>query len=330
MRMQTVPQRALSAMIFTGLVLGCLWSPGAATAATYYTATNGSDANPGSRFQPFRTIKKGLSVLASGDTLYLRGGTYHEAIRPTVGAIPNGTSWDHATTIAGFPGETVTLAPADWGEAVLLGDGGQFGYMIFNNLTLDGQGIVPGIYLAGDTHHIRFNNCEIKNSGRHSVFGGGAFNEVINSRIHDGAAYGFYYSGHDSLFNNNDVFNHGGYAYHIYNTGATNINNNIICNNRIFMTGGVILTHGSNNLLCNSQVYENGIGIHLDYGCIDCRVSNNTIYRNTFNAIKVGEGAVNTIIENNILFDNGKGIADSGVGTILINNVDVGMATSGP
>jgi parallel beta-helix repeat protein len=30
--------------------------------------------------------------------------------------------------------------------------------------------------------------------------------------------------------------------------------------------------------------------------------------------------AVNTIIENNIIFDNGRGIADGGVGTMLINN----------
>jgi Right handed beta helix region/Pel9A-like, right handed beta helix region len=330
MRMQTVQQRALSAMIFTGFVLGCLWSPWAATAATYYTATNGSDANPGSQSQPFRTIKKGLSVLASGDTLYLRGGTYDEAIRPTVGAIPNGTSWDSATTIAGYPGETAILVPTVCCNVVQLGDGGQFGYMIFDNLTLDGRWIVGVIYVAADTHHIRFSNCDITNSGGHSVFGGGAFNEVINSRIHDGRAYGFYYSGHDSLFDNNDVFNHGGYAYHIYDSGATNINNNIIRNNRIFRTSGVVVSHGSNNQARDSLVYENFLGILVDYECIDCRVSSNMIFRNTNNAINVGTRAFHAIIENNILFENEKGIADSGVGTILINNVDVGMATSGP
>jgi hypothetical protein len=322
--MPTVQQRALSAIIFTGFFLGCLWSPWAATAATYYTATNGSDSNPGSQSRPFRTIKKGLSMLASGDTLYLRGGTYNEAIRPTVGAIPNGTSWGRATTIAGYPGETVILAPADWGEVVKLGVGGRFGYMIFDNLTLDGRGTVAGLYLGGDSHHIRFSNCDIKNSGHHSVFGGGAFNEVINSRIHDGRAYGFYYSGHDSLFENNDVYNHGGYAYHLYNRGATNIDNNIICNNRIFMTGGVILSHGSNNLVCNSQVYENVIGIQIDYECMDCQVLSNTIHGNANNAIIVGPSAFNTIIENNILYGNGRGIANMGVGTILINNRDTG------
>ena len=320
MRMQTVQQLALSAIIFTGFFLGCLWSPWAATAATYYTATDGSDSNPGSQSQPFRTINKGLSVLASGDTLYLRGGTYDEAIRPTVGTIPNGTSWDSATIIAGYPGETVTLAPTACCNVVQLGDGGQFGYMIFDNLTLDGRWIVGGIYLGGDTHHIRFSNCDITNSWSHSVFGGGAFNEVINSRIHDGRVYGFYYSGHDSLFDNNDVYNHGGFAYHIYSVGATNIDNNIICNNRIFGSYGVLLSHGSNNLICNSQVYENAIGIQIDYGCTDCQVLNNTIYRNTYNAILVGMSAVNTIIENNIIFDNGRGIANGGVGTMLINN----------
>jgi parallel beta-helix repeat protein len=67
-------------------------------------------------------------------------------------------------------------------------------------------------------------------------------------------------------------------------------------------------------------VYENSIGIAIDYGCTDCQVLNNTISRNTYNSILVGASAVNTIIENNIIFDNGRGIADGGVGTMLINN----------
>ena len=112
MGMQMMYRLVLSATMFTTLLTGSVLFPHVAHAATYYVATNGSDSNPGSQAQPFRTINKGLKVLASGDTLYIRGGKYNEAINPVTGAIPNGGgSWATATIIAGYPGETVTLAP---------------------------------------------------------------------------------------------------------------------------------------------------------------------------------------------------------------------------
>ena len=43
-------------------------------AATYYVAIAGSDSNLGSQSSPFRTVKKGISILKPGDTLYIRGG----------------------------------------------------------------------------------------------------------------------------------------------------------------------------------------------------------------------------------------------------------------
>ncbi len=48
-------------------------------AATYYVATNGSDANNGTATNtPFATPQKAvtLSALAAGDTIFVRGGTY--------------------------------------------------------------------------------------------------------------------------------------------------------------------------------------------------------------------------------------------------------------
>src|SRR5215217_7462682 len=102
MGMQTLYQCALSAIIFTILFTGGILSPRVATAATYYVATTGSDANPGSQSQPFRTIDKGVSMLHAGDTLYIRGGTYnpgrfgqHASVE-----IPSGTSWSNAVTFA--------------------------------------------------------------------------------------------------------------------------------------------------------------------------------------------------------------------------------------
>jgi hypothetical protein len=64
----------------------CLWMimlllllSSLAQAATYYVATTGSDANPGTQAQPFRTIAKGIAIAAAnGDTILLADGTYNE------------------------------------------------------------------------------------------------------------------------------------------------------------------------------------------------------------------------------------------------------------
>lgn len=54
-----------------------LASAGDIPGTTYYLATNGSDSNPGTLLEPFATINYAYSVLASGDTLIIREGTYY-------------------------------------------------------------------------------------------------------------------------------------------------------------------------------------------------------------------------------------------------------------
>ena len=45
-----------------------------------WVAPNGSDANPGSKEQPYRTVQKAADVLHPGDTCTVRGGKYREAV----------------------------------------------------------------------------------------------------------------------------------------------------------------------------------------------------------------------------------------------------------
>jgi hypothetical protein len=47
-----------------------------AFSATYFVATNGLDSNSGAINSPFATITRAQSAASSGDTVYLRGGTY--------------------------------------------------------------------------------------------------------------------------------------------------------------------------------------------------------------------------------------------------------------
>ncbi len=80
--------------------------------AYYIDVANGRDANPGSRQQPWQSLKHAVSQLRPGDTLYLRGGIYREPLELNTQGQPQ--AW---ITIRSAPGE---LAVLDGGYAEFL------------------------------------------------------------------------------------------------------------------------------------------------------------------------------------------------------------------
>src|SRR5574337_1643406 len=144
------------ALCFTALVAGH-----AEASTTYYVATTGNDSNPGTATLPFRSISRGVSVLAPGDTLSVRGGIYAEAVHD----IPSGTSWSAPVTVAAYPGETVTVQPGATGwSAIYLYDRS---YIVLDGLIVDGTNLTSTsilTYLDGTSHDIRVQDSEIRNS----------------------------------------------------------------------------------------------------------------------------------------------------------------------
>jgi hypothetical protein len=108
-------------------------------AAIYYVATDGDDANPGTLSQPWRTIYKATRTVDAGDTVYIRGGTYHESnIFYTSG------TQDAPITISGYPGEAAILDGDDYqipakksGSALIQVRGD---WVIIRDLTFTGSG----------------------------------------------------------------------------------------------------------------------------------------------------------------------------------------------
>jgi parallel beta-helix repeat protein len=79
----------------------------AAPAATYYVAARGgSNSNRGSISAPFATINRGIQAANAGDTVYVRGGTYHALVY--VGPSDGGAS-GRPVVISGYPGETAIV-----------------------------------------------------------------------------------------------------------------------------------------------------------------------------------------------------------------------------
>lgn len=73
--------------------------------------SGGSDNNPGTRQQPWKTISRATrsGILSPGDAVLIRAGTYREEVRPREG----GTASGGFVTFAAYPGDDVTVTGAD-------------------------------------------------------------------------------------------------------------------------------------------------------------------------------------------------------------------------
>src|SRR5437763_5657561 len=67
-----------------------------AEAATFYVATNGNDANPGTLATPFKTLYKAQSAMINSSTIKtvtIRGGTYTLTANLNFYSQSNGQTW---------------------------------------------------------------------------------------------------------------------------------------------------------------------------------------------------------------------------------------------
>ena len=102
-------RRILSAGSLLGLSwLAGLLGPSPALAADYYVSPSGSDSSPGTLSQPFLTIQRAASVMAAGDTAFIRAGVYRETVTPA----NSGTQYAPITYMP-YNGESVTVSGAD-------------------------------------------------------------------------------------------------------------------------------------------------------------------------------------------------------------------------
>lgn len=85
-------------------LLAILAGAGAADAQVYHVAATGSDNNPGTETQPFRTINRALGIVAPGATIRVHAGTYPETV------------WIERSGTASRP---IVLEGAGDGEAVI-------------------------------------------------------------------------------------------------------------------------------------------------------------------------------------------------------------------
>lgn len=173
----------------------------APTAAEFFVAPNGDDHNPGTKERPFATVQRAQSAVKAGDTVYLRGGTYHlteaqiahkERIYACVTYLDKSGRPGKYITYSAYPGERpvfdyTAVRPADYRVAAF--------YVTGSWLHLKGFE-VTGVQVTITTH--TQSEC-FENHGSNNIY------EQLS--MHDGMAIGFYLlSGSDNLILNCDAY----------------------------------------------------------------------------------------------------------------------------
>ena len=78
-----------------------------ADAATYYLAPTGNDANACTQTAPCFTLQRAWALVAAGDTVYLRGGTY--TYTKQQGLVGKSGTAGNLIKVWAYPGETPVI-----------------------------------------------------------------------------------------------------------------------------------------------------------------------------------------------------------------------------
>jgi parallel beta-helix repeat protein len=301
------------------VIWGSTFVKAGAEGKSFYAALDGDDRNSGLEGQPFRTIKRGASVLKPGDTLYVKAGTYEESL---VDAVPGGESWSKPVTVTAYPGQTVTIRPPRGASRVLTFSTADSKYIVVDGFILDAINVTgDGVKItwSGEPKNaagrIRIKNSEVKNApGQGILVTGSTGNEFINLQIHDNGTtnpgsqlHGIYIESDFNLIEGCHVYNHPGHGIHIYSGRSEKPDNNTVSRNTVHgnQRAGIGVYFGNNNVVSNNTVYKNYIGILLadNNGLVD----NNTVYDNREAGIIIK--ATGSTVSNNIV----KGTSSYGI-----------------
>ena len=285
--------------------------------ATYYVDPSGNDANSGSSAAPFRTVAKGVSVAAPGDTVILNNGTYgNEGHISDASGGMSGYASPVSINTAGTSSAWITVKAANPGQAILdcgttstamgcdkyivLYAGAR--YWTFQGLVFT-RGAFGGIGTDNGASYINVLNCQFANIGNWVDtttigedgvgFDAASTNWYINGNIfHDigrigGQSYpdfdhGIYAKGTNATITNNIFYNmNKGWSIQVAN-GATNwlIANNTFAFSSI-ANGQIMLWNTITNITIQNNIFYSpaGYGIERYQASMNtCLVDHNLVY----------------------------------------------------
>jgi hypothetical protein len=289
-------------------------------------STSGSDSNPGTITQPWRTIQKAFNTLRAGETALVRGGVYTQSIvmtRAGTAVAP--------ITVKSYPGEQAVIHAGGNGSMdypVRITAGAAYfrlqGFIIedapldttVNVYISDGQQPPPQ-----GAHDIELRDNEIRNGMGTGVLVAPRTYRVhlIGNAVHGngiGTAHqhqGLYFQGQDGLIANNAVYDQpNGFGIQIRGEDTEIAADNVIVTENTSvgneLAGFVIENTASNIKVINNVSAFNGTyGIHGYYCCgpiLPGNVGyNNVLYGNASGATRNTTGTIVDFSGGNVLAD---------------------------
>jgi Right handed beta helix region/Protein of unknown function (DUF1565) len=281
-----------------GLLLSSVLAAAGVQASDYYVSTNGSDADPGTAAQPFRTITHAYTHVAPGVTIHVLPGLYEDYT----------PHWGLHLSKSGKANQPIVLQSTVQGGAVI-----------------DGQNAAnrnEGIYLDGSYNVV--DGFEIRNSpnGGIAIYGDG--NSILNNEIHhNGNPPSTSGNGKDGVYSDEHTADNLYEANSIHDNGRKGSN----------LDHGLYLCGKNESVLRNLLFRNPACGLQIaGYDTVrNMKVYNNVIAWNGASGITVWQSLDGIDIKNNILYHNGHwgvGSWDAhGKGVVLDHNLCFGNAS---
>lgn len=273
-----------------GRALPAALPPSAGT--TFYVATGGSDANPGTATHPWRTIQKALSTLAAGQRAVVRAGTYVENLRMSRAGSPLAP-----ITVEAYPGERPVLTAAGSHPLEISGSGAYFRFRGFVIERAPGNsGGNVDIY----GHHVELSSNEIRHGRDQGVYTDEDSHhaQILGNSIHHNGqgvihqSHGIYLQGNDHLVANNVITDHvKGFGIQVYDKGS-----------RAIVTGNTITGAGHSGIVVGGSGGVDGVRVH-----------NNVFAFNAHYGISHDSSCpFSSIADHNVVFGNAWGPTQGG------------------
>ncbi|GAB3414157.1 DUF1565 domain-containing protein [Massilia agilis] len=274
--------------------------------ANLYVSPNGSDSNPGSEEEPFRTILRAAQVVTPGTTVHVAPGVYTGGFKTTASGSPEARIVYESTERWGAK----IVPPLNSSSSTAWQNRGNFvdiiGFEIDGSQYQGGAKWLSGIYNGGSYVSIRANHVHHVANDVPCESGGGAGigvdgyyrgikSEVVRNSVHD--------IGPDSC-----RFVHG-----IYVSTSASVKNNIVYR---VSGAGIHLWHDANNVIISGNtVTASDVGIIVGGGDFyhtqgpndRTQVFNNIVYDNKAGVVEQGATGAHNSYRNNLVFQNSAG-----------------------
>lgn len=268
-----------------------------------FVAPNGSDANPGTQEEPFRTIARAAQVVTSGTTVYVAPGQYTGGFRTNASGTPDARIIFVSSERLGAK----IVPPLDSRSASAWDNRGNYvdivGFEVDGSQYQSGTKWVNGIYNGGSTTSIRHNHvhhialdiaCEESGGAGISMdsYYKGKQGEVIGNNVHDiGPPECRYHHGihvgAQARIRSNLVYRIAGAGIHLWHDAQ-----------HVDITGNTVAASGSGIVVGGGDYYYSaGPNDHT-------LVANNIVFDNVYGILEQGATGRNNRYLHNLVFKN--------------------------